>query len=603
MKLARALSEIEAKKVQSFILFGGVLTTLAIWAKLEDPINLPKLFVLVMFAAVVFGLSLPIFLSVGKQASGSLKICLGLIGLFVIGLLISTISTDVKYTAIFGEYHRNNGALAYLASAILMAASMLVFSQKSSDRFLRLYSAAGLILTAYGFLQLTGNDPVGWKIVYNPLITTLGNPNFTSAFLGIAGIAILLMALESKHRKIQVLWALGLLADLYILRKSGSIQGFLGFLVGASLIVVVKLWIIKKRFGQISLILLGVLSFPVALAVINIGPLASKFYQTTLRNRLDYWQAALNMFKDHPVLGVGIDRFGEYYREYAVQIQVVQGQTTDNAHSLYLQLLSTGGLVLFIPYILLLVFITYVGFRALIRSTGDEKLRIGGVFGIWVGTLVVNMVAIDNLGVAVWFWITGGVLVSISSKSNQTNSSKNRKESIVFPWPIIASVLSFILALAVVTPGVVSSHNSFVLKNNTNRLSETSLVAELNNQVNGSQNNIHNLLLLNDISLQLGEVDLSLKISARMRELDPRSFYGQYLPAIAYEASNKPREAIKYRETLMKLDPWGTGNMLQLMRDYIAVGDEELAISINKRISDLFPGSQASIDAGNLLKP
>ena len=53
----------------------------------------------------------------------------------------------------------------------------------------------------------------------------------------------------------------------------------------------------------------------------------------------------------------------------------------------------------------------------------------------------------------------------------------------------------------------------------------------------------------------------------------------------------------------MKLDPWGTGNMLQLMRDYIAVGDEELAISINKRISDLFPGSQASIDAGKLLKP
>ena len=57
MKLARALSEAEAKKVQSIILFGGVFTTLAIWTKLEDPINLPKMFVLVLFAAIVLGLS------------------------------------------------------------------------------------------------------------------------------------------------------------------------------------------------------------------------------------------------------------------------------------------------------------------------------------------------------------------------------------------------------------------------------------------------------------------------------------------------------------------------------------------------------------------
>jgi hypothetical protein len=33
MKLARELSQTEAKKVQSFILFGGVFTTLAIWTK------------------------------------------------------------------------------------------------------------------------------------------------------------------------------------------------------------------------------------------------------------------------------------------------------------------------------------------------------------------------------------------------------------------------------------------------------------------------------------------------------------------------------------------------------------------------------------------
>jgi hypothetical protein len=47
MRLARALSDIEARKVQTLVLLGGVFTTLTIWTKLEDPINLPKMFVLV----------------------------------------------------------------------------------------------------------------------------------------------------------------------------------------------------------------------------------------------------------------------------------------------------------------------------------------------------------------------------------------------------------------------------------------------------------------------------------------------------------------------------------------------------------------------------
>ena len=86
MKLARALREAEARKIQSFILFGGVFTTLAIWTKLEDPINLPKLYVLVLFASIVLGLSLPALFNISKLLSGAQRASLYLIGLFVAGL-------------------------------------------------------------------------------------------------------------------------------------------------------------------------------------------------------------------------------------------------------------------------------------------------------------------------------------------------------------------------------------------------------------------------------------------------------------------------------------------------------------------------------------
>jgi O-antigen ligase len=612
MKLASALSEVEARKVQTFVLLGGVFTTLAIWTKLEDPVNLPKMFVLVLFGAIVLGLLTPTLLGASKSTTGNKKIGLSLIGLFIIVLLVSTFTTDVKYTAIFGEYHRNNGALSYLALAFLFAGSVATFSGQSSIRFFKFFAITGLLLTGYGFLQAAGKDPVGWKLDYNPFITTLGNPNFTSAFLGLAGVAILLLAVEAKDRKIQVLYTVGLLADLYILFKSGSIQGLFGFLIGATVIVITKLWLVNKKFGQISLIFAAIGATPVALAVFNLGPLASKLYQGTLRNRLDYWNAAFAMFKDHPIFGVGIDRYGEYYRQYAVQNQVVQGQITDNAHSVYMHLLSTGGLTLFIPYLALITFVTFIGLKALFRANGNEKLLVGGVFAIWLGTLAVNIVAIDNLGVAVWFWITGGVLVAISSNNgSQTVDSEKVKKSAPrsrttanaseFPYSNLLAGALGLSVLLILLPNLSASEAVKSLSANTKNLSVNAYVAELNKQVSDNQSNPQNLILLADVALRQGEIDLSYEISSRIRELDARSFYGQYLPALAYEATGKPGEAISYREKLVMLDPWNTSNMLQLIKNYIALDEKAKASAIAKKIKENYPGSPADLEASTLL--
>jgi O-antigen ligase len=631
MKLARALSEAEAKKVQTFILLGGVLTTLTIWTKLEDPINLPKMFVLVLSSAIVIGLALPAILSAHRLTGGSKRIAVGLVGLFIIGLLVSTAVTDVKYTAIFGEYHRNNGALAYLAMAILMGAGAFVFNLKSSDRYLKFYAATGLILTAYGFLQAAGKDPVGWTIVYNPFITTLGNPNFTSGFLGLSAIVILLLAFESTERKFQATYAVGLLADLYILKRSGSIQGLFGFLIGATIIVIVKLWIVNRKYGQIGLIAVAIAGTPVALAVINVGPLASKLYQGTLNNRLDYWQASINMFKDHPVFGVGIDRFGEYYREYAVQNQVVQGQITDNAHSVYMQILATGGLVTSVPYMLVIGYITYVGLKAMLKAHGATKLRIAGIFGIWLGTVAVNIVTIDNLGVAVWFWITGGALIAVSSsvidhetdsliagaqdhalnsksqtsvkkgRSNASSKSVRNNPATEFPITTLVSGALVVALIVIMLPIMNKSIDIRELNSNSKSLDANAYVAEINRQVANNQDNLQNLILLADVALRQGEVDLSYQIDNRIRQLDARSFYGQYLPAVALEATSKPADAIKYREKLVELDPWNTSNMLQLIKNYLAVGNKEKAAATAALIKRNYPGSQSDIDAEALL--
>ena len=615
MKLARALSESETKKVQTLILFGGVFTTLAIWTKLEDPVNLPKMFVLILSAAVVLGLALPAILSARKFSSPTQQISLGLICVFGLGLLIATLATDVKYTALFGEYHRNNGFLSYLAMIILMAAGSLVFNLKSANRYFTFFGLAGLLVTFYGVLQGAGADPAGWKIDYNPFITTLGNPNFTSGFLGLSSIAILYLALGAKDRKHQVGYTVGLLASLYVLWRSDSIQGVFGFLIGSTVIILVKLWLIKKRYGQIGLAAAALVGAPVALAVINVGPLASKLYQGTLRNRFDYWNAAIGMFKDHPIFGVGIDRFAEYYREYAVQNQVVQGQITDNAHSIYMQLLATGGLILFIPYVLLILYITFIGLRSLIKFQGEDKFKVGALLGIWLGTIVVNVVTVDNLGVGVWFWITGGVLVAVSHGSwpsefvdlNQRDKASKRKSSkltsseTLFPVTHVVSLILAILVLISVVPALEKSSTLFNLKNNLSSYTTQTYVPTLVSESKGSLNNPQYLIQLASLALNQNAIKEAFDLIDQINKVDTRSYYGNYFPALTLEAMKSRPDAIKYRERLKELDPWNNASLIELIKDYLSVGNKASAAEIAALIKRNYPGSQSDIDASALL--
>jgi O-antigen ligase len=613
MRLARALTEAEAKRAQTLILLGGVFTTLAIWTKLEDPINLPKMFVLVLFGAAVLGLALPALLNAHRLTSGYQRIALGLVGIFVIGLLISTIATDVKYTAFFGEYHRNNGAFSYFAMASLLGAGALVFNLKSSERFMKFFAGSGLLLTAYGFLQGAGQDPVGWVINYNPYITTLGNPNFTSGFLGLAAIAILYLLIDSKNIKFQSIYAVGLVCDLYILWRSGSIQGLFGFAIGATLIAIVKLWTIKKRYGQIGLLLAAIAGTPVVLAVLNIGPLASKLYQVTLQNRFDYWSAAIGMFKDHPIFGVGIDRFGEYYRQYAVQNQYVQGQITDNAHSVYMQLLATGGLLLFLPYLFLVLFITFIGLKSLVTAQGKDKLKISGLMGIWLGTVSVNIVTIDNLGVGVWFWITGGVIVSISLRNSQlisgsdnkapsqTNKRTVKHSDNAFPISYVSSFLLGVLVLILLVPALGKSSTLFNLKNNAGSYNTQTYLAALDSESKNAQSDPQYLIQLANLALKQNAPNEAFVMINQINKVDSRSYYGNYFGAVVNEAFDKRADAIKYREALSVLDPWNTASQVELIRNYLAIGDKASAQEVAALIKRNYPGSQADIDASALL--
>jgi O-antigen ligase len=611
MKLARELSQAEAKKVQTFVLLGGVFTTLAIWTKIEDPINLPKMFVLALSSAIVLGLALPAVIGARKFTTGGQRVGLALIALFSLGLLISTIFTDVKYTAVFGEFHRNNGALTIFACAILTAVSGLAFTEESSLRPLKWVSLLGLFLSVYGVFQLLGQDPVQWNNQYNPIITTLGNPNFTSGIIGISSIASLYFVVESSKTYERVVAAIALVLGLFVVVRSDSVQGIFAFACGAAIILLVKAWAIKRVIGITAGVSLTLVGLPIALAVFNIGPLASRLYQGTLNNRLDYWQAALNMFQSHPLFGVGIDRYGEYYREYAVQDQFVQGVFTNNAHNVYLHLLATGGLILFIPYLLLLAFITFLAIKALKNSNKQNRGVAGTYLGIWLGFLLLNIVTIDNIGVGIWLWIFGGIIIGRSSGLNtannslpdlKTNKKKNKVVSDISILPNIASLTLATVMLILCVPLLNNSSKLVELKYNLNSLDQAAYRTELLENAKSNSRNSQTLANLANFAIQKNDLPTALTISKMLGTADPRAFYASFFPAIIYEGTNERNLAIPFRENLLIIDKWNTENMLELVQSYIEMRDVSKATELALNIEKLYPGSENSIKAKALVE-
>jgi outer membrane protein assembly factor BamD (BamD/ComL family) len=49
------------------------------------------------------------------------------------------------------------------------------------------------------------------------------------------------------------------------------------------------------------------------------------------------------------------------------------------------------------------------------------------------------------------------------------------------------------------------------------------------------------------------------------------------------------------------LDPWNNVSLIELVKDYLAVGNKDSAASIVALIKKNYPGSQADIDASALL--
>jgi len=589
----------------------GALVTFAFWFPLEDPINLPKMFVLLTFTAWISGTMLVAFF---YHKSKSLALGEWALLAFALVLLLAAVLTDVRFTAFFGASHRNDGALSYLALAALAFTAMNSFDLKSIHQVRFTLVFVGALLTVYGLLQTTDHDPFNWKNLYNSVFGTLGNPDFFSGLVGVFAIATVWLLLVETELWLRISGIVLLLLELFIVKRSGSVQGLLAFAIGAAILLLLKIWQIHKRAGMISAtvaLLGGILVF---LGTLNQGPIASIVYRASFQSRKDYWYAAFGMFKAHPLTGVGLERFAENYPQFAPQVQVVQGQGTDNAHNVLLQLLATGGLIVILPYLFLLAVIFLTALRAIKSSSRLEQIEITALFSIWFALFLISFISIDNLGVTIWYWLLGGALYAVTrsrqsrfdssprekkSKGKSTRQPSQDNSSYVAP---IASLLLTIVALTLMVPIIRTSGSIYRLSGNSDGLAKDQYVARLNEVANGFPRNSQTLTSLADLSLRVSDPEQALKFTKMVLAMDQKSQTGNFLSASAYEMLKKYELATPYRLRVIELDPWNAGNMIEIIKDYMALKDLDRARVMANKIAQMRPGSEVAAAAAALIK-
>ena len=465
---------VTAKKILlilSFLLAGSTLLTLPY--SVSDPINLPKMVVLVVCSGVLAGILLSNF---KEFAQPKYRQILFLLSLFCLNLFILLfIFRDAFGEIFYGVPGRNTGVVTYLSFLIVMLASVYIASNLSIARVFMLLLSCGVVLVMYGFVQAFGLEPFPYVNMYeSDVFGTFGNPNFQSAFLGMISVLLVPYILLDQFRVIfRIAGVLLLGAALYGIELTNSIQGFFNFIIGTA--VMIFLYFKLKRRNVLSSItlfftLIGVAS--ISAAFFKVGPLAEVIYKGSMAARVYYWETAFRIAVDNPLFGVGPDKYGDWLRRYRSASEVQTNLTADSSHSVYLDILSGGGFPLFTIYLGITALTILAIFKTVKRLDGVNILFICLV-GLWVSHQAQSLISIGQIGVAVWGWVFSGLLIGyeIHTRPDASNleSGGTKKRPLtgadsLAAKIVIAGALGLMMGLLVALPPFVSAqryYNSF----------------------------------------------------------------------------------------------------------------------------------------------
>lgn len=164
--------------------------------------------------------------------------------------------------------------------------------------------------------------------------------------------------------------------------------------------------------GVVATVALALLSDEVVARFSTIFDVAETGAATdaAVAGRLGAWAVAVQLFHDHPFLGVGAGNFNALYQTTAIDLGIIFGGRDLSPHGLYLQVLSEHGVVG------LAIFLGIIGFAArgvlramaILRARGDRRTQaMCAALGIALASHLAAMIFLHGPGARLlWIFLT-----------------------------------------------------------------------------------------------------------------------------------------------------------------------------------------------------
>ena len=281
------------------------------------------------------------------------------------------------------------------------------------------------------------------------------------------------------------------------------------------------------------------------------------------------------MFLANPLFGVGVDRYGAYFKEYReTQYSLNYGfdLTSSNAHNVPIQLFATGGIFVGGLYLLLMGFIAWRGFVGIYKNQGNARLVVTAVFAAWLAYQAQSIVSIDNIGLAVWGWLLGGAVVGLSLPENVEVFARNGDKRFVSPLNLKQTMVSSLLVLLFLVLSTILYRGERAMFDQRSRFdpsnpeSRPTFKAYADATLGVPLLEMKYAVMTGINMVSNGYVDDGMRILERELERDPRSLDILLVVADFSEQLRRPEDAIRYRLRIDQLDPWNGKNHLQLAR-------------------------------------
>lgn len=425
------------------ILYFAVMVTLALTPMFNsDSLIIPKL--VLLFALGMFMLPKVLVNFKYLYQNKRLRLLSILAVIFVLQITISMVFSSTPFEQqFFGRTGRGLGFITYFSLIVILLASAIFIKRSGLNKLLFWLVVSSGITSLYSLMQRFGLDVFQWETQTNGIIGTLGNPNFQGSFAAMALVPALVYFWNSRTSRVySLIFSFVLIVTIVVCQ---STQGYIAALASISIYLLIYTWY-KGKPKFYTLFILVFSAGLIALAgMLNKGPLATYLYKISVQSRGEMWRTAFNAANNNPLLGTGLDSFGDFSLLYRDQ-KAANGiaEFTDNAHNFFLQFAATGGYPLAVVY-LAIVLLSLYSFIKLQREKNIFDKNLAALFSAWLCFQLQSIISPASISTLTWNFIICGSLIGLSVENwtiDETKLLKPKRLTNVFSaFLLLSSIL------------------------------------------------------------------------------------------------------------------------------------------------------------------